>query len=48
MPELEELAAALAQAQVDRNDEIYQRQREMKEELNNLDDLRSIRAFDVT
>ena len=48
MQELEELAAAMAQAQVDRNDEIYQRQREMKEELNNLDDLRSIRAFDVT
>ena len=48
MPELEELATAMAQAQVDRNDEIYQRQREMKEELNNLDDLRSIRAFDVT
>ncbi|HAW2300954.1 TPA: DUF4376 domain-containing protein, partial [Escherichia coli] len=48
MSELEELAAAMAQAQVDRNDEIYQRQREMKEELNNLDDLRSIRAFDVT
>ncbi|HCN7979487.1 TPA: DUF4376 domain-containing protein, partial [Escherichia coli] len=48
MPELEELAAAMAQAQVDRNDEIYQRQREMKQELNNLDDLRSIRAFDVT
>ncbi len=48
MPELEELAAALAQAQVDRNDEIYQRQREMKQELNNLEDLRSIRAFDVT
>ncbi|HFD3177586.1 TPA: DUF4376 domain-containing protein [Escherichia coli] len=48
MPELEELAAAMAQAQVDRNDEIYQRQREMKEELNNLDDLRSIQAFDVT
>ncbi|ENB0936202.1 DUF4376 domain-containing protein, partial [Escherichia coli] len=39
---------AMAQAQVDRNNEIYQRQREMKEELNNLDDLRSIRAFDVT
>ncbi|MXE01037.1 DUF4376 domain-containing protein, partial [Escherichia coli] len=36
MPELEELAAAMAQAQVDRNDDIYQRQREMKEELNNL------------
>ncbi|ELR5589863.1 hypothetical protein ECZC05_28440 [Escherichia coli] len=48
MPELEELAAAMAQAQVECNDEIYQRQREMKEELNNLDDLRSIRAFDVT
>ncbi|EKL8325152.1 DUF4376 domain-containing protein, partial [Escherichia coli] len=29
-------------------DEIYQRQREMKEELNNLEDLGSIRAFDVT
>ncbi|HFH2741361.1 TPA: DUF4376 domain-containing protein, partial [Escherichia coli] len=28
--------------------EIYQRQREMKEELNNLDDSRLIRAFDVT
>nr|MBT8505826.1 phage tail protein [Escherichia coli] len=46
--ELEELAAAMAQAQVDRNDEIYRRQREMKQKLNNLDDLRSIRAFDVT
>ncbi|MCD4309449.1 DUF4376 domain-containing protein, partial [Escherichia coli] len=40
MPELEELAAAMAQAQVDRNDEIYRRQREMKQELNNLNDLR--------
>ena len=47
MPELEELAAAMAQAQVDRNDEIYQRQREMKEELNNLEDLRSIRAMTI-
>ncbi|MGK7506148.1 DUF4376 domain-containing protein [Salmonella enterica] len=47
MPELEELAAALAQAQVDRNDEIYQRQREMKEELNNLDDLHSIRKLAI-
>ncbi|ENW8564660.1 DUF4376 domain-containing protein, partial [Shigella sonnei] len=35
------------QAQVDRNDEIYRRQREMKEELSGLDDLASIRAFDV-
>ncbi|EFA4233335.1 DUF4376 domain-containing protein, partial [Escherichia coli] len=43
----EELAAAMAQAQVDRNDEIYQRQREMKEELNNLEDLRSVRNFVV-
>ncbi|OSC16257.1 phage tail protein [Escherichia coli] len=38
----------MAQTQVDRNDEIYRRRREMKEELNNLDDLRLIRAFDVT
>lgn len=47
MPKLEELAAAMAQAQVDRNDEIYRRQREMKEELNNLEDLGSIRAFGI-
>ncbi|MEF5940842.1 DUF4376 domain-containing protein [Escherichia coli] len=47
MPELEELAAAMAQAQVDRNDEIYLRQREMKQELNSLEDLSSIRAFGV-
>lgn len=37
----------MAQTQVDRNDEIYQRQREMKEELNNLEDLGSIRAFGI-
>ncbi|MCK3306777.1 DUF4376 domain-containing protein, partial [Escherichia coli] len=30
-----------------RNDEIYQRQREMKEELNNLEDLNSVRNFIV-
>lgn len=47
MPELEELAAAMAQAQVERNDEIYCRQREMKDELNNLEDLRSVRNFIV-
>ena len=47
LPELEELSAAMAQAQVDRNDEIYRRQREMKDELNNLEDLGVIRAFDV-
>ncbi len=38
----------MVQTQVERNDEIYRRRREMKEELNNLDDLRLIRAFDVT
>ncbi|EPY0941469.1 DUF4376 domain-containing protein [Escherichia coli] len=47
MPELEELAAAMAQAQVDRNDEIYLRQREMKQELNSLEDLNSVRNFIV-
>ncbi|EAA4815583.1 DUF4376 domain-containing protein, partial [Shigella boydii] len=31
-----------------RNDEIYSRQREMKEELSGLEDLGTIRAFDVT
>ncbi|EFA5330395.1 DUF4376 domain-containing protein [Escherichia coli] len=48
MPELEELAAAMAQAQVDRNDEIYRRQREMKEELSSLVDLRSIREMTIS
>ncbi|EOJ9547794.1 DUF4376 domain-containing protein [Escherichia coli] len=47
MAQLQELAAAMAQAQVERNDEIYHRQREMKEELNNLDDLNSVRNFIV-
>ncbi|HAU9490175.1 TPA: DUF4376 domain-containing protein [Escherichia coli] len=45
MQELEELAAAMAQAQVDRNDEIYRRQREMKDELDKLEDLNSVRNF---
>ncbi|EOT4115028.1 DUF4376 domain-containing protein [Escherichia coli] len=48
MPELEELATAMAQAQVDRNDEIYRRQREMKEELSSLVDLRSIREMAIS
>ena len=48
MSELEELAAAMAQAQIERNDEIYQRQREMKEELSSLEDLRSIRAMTIS
>ncbi|EGQ7459231.1 TPA: DUF4376 domain-containing protein [Escherichia coli] len=47
MPELEELATAMAQAQVDRNDEIYRRQRELKEELSSLGDLNSVRNFIV-
>ncbi|EFB3717701.1 DUF4376 domain-containing protein [Escherichia coli] len=33
----------LNQAQVERNDAIYQRQREMKSELSNLENLKSIR-----
>ncbi|ELQ1137141.1 DUF4376 domain-containing protein [Escherichia coli] len=47
MAQLQELAAAMARAQVEHNDEIYRRQREMKEELNNLEDLRSIRAMTI-
>ncbi len=43
MTELEELAAAMAQ--VDRNNEIYRHQREMKEELSNLLDLKQVREF---
>ncbi|EEQ2016573.1 DUF4376 domain-containing protein, partial [Escherichia coli] len=44
---LDELLTAMVQAQVDRNDEIYRRQREMKEELSSLEDLRSVRNFVV-
>ncbi|WP_157913766.1 DUF4376 domain-containing protein, partial [Escherichia coli] len=47
MPELEELSAAMAQAIVERNNKIYQRQREMKEELSSLDDLGLIRASGI-
>lgn len=47
MPELEELAAAMAQAQLDRNDGIYQRQREMKEQLSQLSILDEVRALTV-
>ncbi|HCO5731204.1 TPA: DUF4376 domain-containing protein [Escherichia coli] len=47
MPELEELATAMAQAQVDRNDGIYQRQREMKEQLSRLSILDEVRALTV-
>ena len=45
MAQLQELAAAMAQAQVDRNDEIYQRQRQMKNVLDSLNNLADIRAF---
>lgn len=45
MQQLDELLTAMVQAQVDRNDEIYRRQREMKEELNNMADLKSVRNF---
>ncbi len=45
MPELEELATAMAQAQVSRNDEIYRRQRQMKDVLDGLNNLADIRAF---
>lgn len=42
---LEELLASMVKDEVDRNDGIYWRQREQKEELKNLNDLRSIRAM---
>lgn len=45
MPELEDLATAMAQAQVNRNDEIYRRQRQMKDVLDGLNNLADIRAF---
>ncbi|HFV0579955.1 TPA: DUF4376 domain-containing protein [Escherichia coli] len=48
MPELEELAAAMARAQVNRNDEIYRRQRQMKDVLDGLEDLRSIREMAIS
>ncbi|EFA5437304.1 DUF4376 domain-containing protein [Escherichia coli] len=47
MQKLDELLTAMAQAQVDRNDEIYHRQREMKEALNTLKDLSSIRKLAI-
>ncbi|ECA5182832.1 DUF4376 domain-containing protein [Salmonella enterica subsp. enterica serovar Newport] len=47
MAQAGELAAAMAQASMDRNNEIYLRQREMKEELEKLDDFSSIRSFGI-
>ncbi|HAK5372781.1 TPA: DUF4376 domain-containing protein [Salmonella enterica] len=45
MAQAKELTAAMAQAQLDRNNDIYQRQREMKERLSRLFTLDEIRAF---
>ncbi|ECD4584675.1 DUF4376 domain-containing protein, partial [Salmonella enterica subsp. enterica serovar Newport] len=45
MAQAGELAAAMAQASMDRNNEIYLRQREMKEALEKLGDLCSIREL---
>lgn len=47
MQELEKLAAAMAQAQLDRNNEIYLRQRDMKSTLDVLNSLDDIRMFQV-
>ncbi|EFL9197139.1 DUF4376 domain-containing protein [Escherichia coli] len=47
MQKLEELATAMVQAQLIRNDEIYHRQREMKDALNAMEDLGTIRVFRV-
>ncbi|EJP0405636.1 DUF4376 domain-containing protein, partial [Escherichia coli] len=48
MQQLDELLTAMVQAQVDRNDEIYRRQREMKDALNALDGLNSIRKLVIS
>ncbi|EHP63478.1 hypothetical protein C4A33_03414 [Escherichia coli] len=45
MQKLDELLTAMVQAQVEHNDEIYQRQREMKEQLSQLSTLDEIRAL---
>ncbi|EPD1789328.1 DUF4376 domain-containing protein, partial [Escherichia coli] len=45
MQQLDELLTAMVQAQADRNDEIYQRQREMKAQLSMLSTLDEVRAF---
>ncbi|HAX9934698.1 TPA: DUF4376 domain-containing protein [Escherichia coli] len=45
MQQLDELLTAMVQAQADRNDEIYQRQREMKAQLSLLSTLDEVRAF---
>ncbi|MEB0964950.1 DUF4376 domain-containing protein [Citrobacter braakii] len=47
LAQAEELAAVMAQAQLDRNNEIYQHQRELKDVLDELVDLRSIRELAI-
>ncbi|TQN81268.1 UNVERIFIED_ORG: uncharacterized protein DUF4376 [Citrobacter freundii] len=47
MAQAEELAAAMAQVQMDRNNDIYLRQRWLKELLNNLVNLADIRSLEV-
>ncbi|EBE6031095.1 DUF4376 domain-containing protein, partial [Salmonella enterica] len=48
MAQAGELAAAMAQASMDRNNEIYLRQRKMKEVLEKLGDLCSIRELTIS
>lgn len=48
MQQLDELLTAMVLAQVDRNDEIYRSQRKMKDALNALEDLGSIREMTVS
>ncbi|HDX6759571.1 TPA: DUF4376 domain-containing protein, partial [Escherichia coli] len=45
MQQLDELLTAMLHAQVERNDEIYRRQRQMKDVLDGLNNLADIRAF---
>ncbi|EJH4501879.1 phage tail protein [Cronobacter sakazakii] len=47
MEQLQDLATAMAQVQMERNADIYQRQRDMKDHLAGLEDLIAIRAFSV-
>lgn len=47
MSELEELATTMAQLLMHRNNHIYKRQRELKDALNELENLESIRVFNV-
>ncbi|KAF6596794.1 DUF4376 domain-containing protein [Cronobacter sp. EKM101R] len=45
--QLQDLATAMAQVQMERNADIYRRQRDMKDHLAGLEDLNAIRAFSV-